>query len=285
MNPYYELTKPRITRLVLWATLVGYYLGSRNGFDLVTLFHVLVGTALVSSGTNGLNQWWERDIDAQMNRTRHRPLPSRRLTPKAALNFTLACSVIGIVYLVATVNVLTAVLAATTLVSYVAVYTPMKQVSPYSTHVGSLPGALPILGGWTAATGAIHTEAWILFGIMAIWQLPHFLALAWLHREDYRRGGLKMFGANDESGSATGWQAFAYMMVLFPISLAPTAVGLTGGLYALGAFLLGVALLWYCLVMAIRPGRRPARQLFLASVTYLPAIFLLMVIDKATLPL
>jgi protoheme IX farnesyltransferase len=280
MKALLELTKPKITRLVLIAAAAGFYMGTPDAIDAVLLLHLLLGTALVASGTNGLNQWWEREIDARMHRTRNRPLPSGRLSPGRAFWFATGCAVVGVTYLLVTTNLTTSVLAALTVVSYVMVYTPLKRKTTLSTVIGSVPGALPILGGWTAAGGQLGYEAWVLFGIMFLWQVPHFLALAWLFREDYRRGGFAMVSVFDESGVTTGRQAVVYSLLLLPLSLLPTVLGLTGTLYLAAAALLGVMLMWYGIRLASRPSAKRARGLFLSSIAYLPLLLLFLVVDK-----
>jgi protoheme IX farnesyltransferase len=280
MHALWELTKPKITRLVLIATAAGFYLASRGNIDVGLLVLTLIGTALVASGTNALNMWWERDIDAKMLRTRHRPLPAGRVTPSAAVWFALAIALIGVLELHYFVNELTALLAALTLTTYVLVYTPLKQRTPLALVVGSVPGALPILGGWTAAGGTLVPQAWALFWILFLWQVPHFLALAWLYRRDYARGGLAALSVFDSSGRRTGRQAMLYSLALVPVSLLPTMLGLTGQAYFLGALLLGIGMLACGGALAFRPSTGGARRLFLASVAYLPVLLLLMVVDK-----
>ncbi len=244
------------------------------------LAHTLIGTALVAAGTNAWNQVRERDVDARMARTRRRPLPSGRLTPRAAAWFASVISVAGVAYLAATVNALTAGLAALTLVSYVLIYTPLKRRTSLNTLVGAVPGALPIVGGWTAAGGRLGDAAFALFWILFLWQLPHFLALAWLYRDDYRGAGLRMLGAEDESGTRTGRMALLYALALLPISLLPTLLGVTGAAYFYGALVLGVV--YAAAGAALLPAATPARawRLFFVSILYLPSLLTLMVVDK-----
>jgi len=274
------LTKPSITRLVVITAAAGYYLGSTGAFDLVRCLHTLGGTALVAGGTNALNQWWERDVDARMHRTRARPLPAGRLTPGAALAFALAISVIGVTWLLWQVNGVTALLAALTLGSYVLCYTPLKKRTPFNTLVGAVPGALPILGGWTAASGTMPATAWLLFGVMFLWQLPHFLALAWMYREDYRRGRLRMLSLDDPDGRRTGRHAVLWSVALAGVSVALTPLGLTGAAYAASAIVLGSVMIGLSGAMSLRPSNAGARRLFLASVIYLPLLMLVMVLNK-----
>ena len=281
MRALLELTKPRITQLVLLTAAAGFYLGARHHVDLLLLANTLLGTALVAGGTNAWNQIRERDVDARMARTRRRPLPSGRLTPRAAVWFASAITAAGVGYLAATVNVLTAELAALTFASYVLLYTPLKRKTSLNTLVGAVPGALPIVGGWTAAGGSLGTAALALFWILFLWQLPHFLALAWLYREDYRAGGLQMLSVADDNGRDTGRMAFLYATALLPISLLPTLLGVTGAWYFFGALLLGIAyvIAGTGLLFAATPAR--AWRLFFVSILYLPALLTLMVLDKA----
>ena len=282
MQALLELTKPRITQLVLLTAAAGFYLGARDRVDLLLLANTLIGTALVAGGTNAWNQIRERDVDARMARTRRRPLPSGRLSTPAAMWFATAITVIGVVYLGLTVNLLTAVLAALTFASYVLLYTPLKRRTSLNTLVGAVPGALPIVGGWTAAGGSLGAAVAALFWILFLWQLPHFLALAWLYREDYRAGGLRMLSVTDEEGRDTGRMALLYAMALLPISLLPTLLGVTGQWYFFGALVLGVG---YILAgTGLLVGASPARawRLFFVSILYLPALLTLMVIDKVT---
>lgn len=260
----------------------GFYLGSGTAVDLRLLVHTLLGTALVAGGTNAFNQLRERDVDARMRRTRNRPLPSGRVTPRAAAAFAGVISLVGVGYLALAVNPLTAGLAAVTLASYVLLYTPLKRTTTLNTLVGAVPGALPIVGGWTAAGGALGPAVAALFWILFLWQLPHFLALAWIYREDYRRAGLAMLSANDPEGTRTGRMMLLYAMALLPVSLLPTLLGVTGPLYFFGALVLGLAYAVVAAVM-IRAATTPrAWRLFFVSIVYLPALLTLMVLDKVT---
>jgi protoheme IX farnesyltransferase len=278
-----ELTKPRITQLVLLTAAAGFYLGAQGRVDVLLLANTLIGTALVAAGTNAWNQIRERDVDARMMRTRRRPLPSGRLTPGAAIWFASAITVGGVLYLAATVNLLTAGLAALTFASYVLLYTPLKRTTSLNTLVGAVPGALPIVGGWTAAGGSLGAAVAALFSILFLWQLPHFLALAWLYRDDYRAGGLRMLSLADDGGRDTGRMALLYAVALLPISLVPTLLGVTGGWYFFGALALGLA--YVAAGTGLIVGATPARawRLFFVSIIYLPALLTLMVLDKAAL--
>src|SRR5437899_4908216 len=277
---FLELTKPRITQLVLLTVAAGFYLGSRGGADIRLLVQTLIGVALVAAGTNAFNQVRERDVDARMRRTEGRPLPSGRLTPRAAALFAAVISVAGVLYLAVAVNLLTAGLAALTLASYVLLYTPLKRTTTLNTLIGAVPGALPIVGGWTAAGGTVGPAVAALFGILFLWQLPHFLALAWIYREDYRRGGLAMLSVADPDGHETGRMVLLYAMALLPVSLLPTLLGVTGPLYFWGALALGVGYAGVAVAMTRAVTVARAWRVFLVSIVYLPALLTLMVVDK-----
>ncbi|HXF95139.1 MAG TPA: heme o synthase [Gemmatimonadales bacterium] len=274
------LTKPRITQLVVMTTAAGFVLASPDGVAFGRLAHALAGTALVAGGTNALNQWWERGSDALMPRTRARPLPAGRLDPRVALGFGWGIALAGIGYLAGATNPLTALLAAATLLSYVFAYTPLKRRSPAALGVGAVPGALPIVGGWTAAGGALDAGAAALFLILFLWQLPHFLALGWLYRGDYRRAGLRLAGVADDTGAGTARRAALGTVALVIASLVPvglgpkTAILSFGGVLALGAWLTARAV-----GFARAPTDEAARRLFFASVVYLPALLGLLVAD------
>ena len=247
---------------------------------LPLLVHTLVGTALVAAGTNAFNQLRERDADGRMERTRGRPLPSGRMSPRAAAVFAAGISGAGVIYLWWAVNLLTASLAALTLASYVLLYTPLKRRTSLNTLIGAVPGALPIVGGWTAAGGSLGPAVLALFWILFLWQLPHFLALAWIYREDYRRGGFVMLPLEDPEGRATAWMAVVYAAALVPVSLVPTLVGVTGRYYFFGALALGLAYVTASAGLLRRATDPRAWRVFLASIVYLPALLTLMVLDK-----
>jgi protoheme IX farnesyltransferase len=268
----WALTKPGITRHVVLTAAAGYSLGSSGPFDWPRFSALLLGTALVSGGTNALNQWWEREADARMPRTRNRPLAARRLSPSLALHFALAIGALGVALLFTMTNGLTALLAALTLASYVLAYTPLKTKTTLNTLVGCVPGALPILGGWTAASGALAPGAWALFAILYLWQLPHTLALAWLYREDYRAGGLVMVGGDDATGRVTALKASGYAALLLAASPTPALLGVTHVGYAVPAAALGTGLLVLSGRWALHPAPARARTLFLATVGYLPVV-------------
>jgi len=274
------LTKPRITFLVLVTTAVGYALGVGPAFQPAVFFALLVGTALVSGGASALNQWAERDADARMSRTRSRPLPAGRLAPADAFAFGIAISAVGLVLLASAVNPLTALLAAVSLSSYVLAYTPLKRVTPLCTLVGAVPGAIPPMMGWTAATGSLGREAWALFAVLFLWQLPHFLAIAWIYRDDYARGGFPMLPVTDPSGESTARQSVAYAAALVPVTLLAGAFAGAGPVYLWSAVGLGALFVGCACAFAVRRSPKSARWLFLVSVFYLPAVLGLMVIDR-----
>jgi heme o synthase len=275
-----ELTKARLTFLVLLTTLVGFYIGSRGPINYWLMVNAMIATALLASGASVLNQLLERDYDALMKRTEDRPLPSGRLQPGTALAIGGACSIAGLIYAAIAVNLITSVLGAITLCSYLFVYTPLKRVTSLNTAIGAIPGALPPLMGWTAARGEITTDGWVLFVVLFLWQLPHFLAIAWIYREDYARAGFAMLPVLDPAGQRTGRQAVSHALGLLPVSLCPFVFRLAGPVYFFGALLLGIAFLW-CAIRFARELTVPrARQLFFASVLYLPALLGLMVFDK-----
>lgn len=282
MQGLVELSKPRITQLVVLTAAAGYYLGSRGPFHLGTFLATLAGTALVAAGTNAMNMIREKDIDARMRRTRSRPLPAGRVSPRAAIVFAVVAATLGLAVLVVWVNLLTAGLAALTLASYVWAYTSLKRRSTLNTLVGAIPGALPVLGGWTGAGGSLDPAAWALFWTLFLWQLPHFLALAWMYREDYRTAQLQMLSVEDVDGRRTARMALLYAVALVPVSLLPSLLGVTHVAYFAGALLLGVAYAGASLLMVGDPNRR-APWVFVASIVYLPALLTIAVLDKVIL--
>lgn len=276
-----ELTKPGITRLVALTAAAGFYLASPDDVAWLHMLATLVGVALAAAGANALNQWLERDLDARMLRTRRRPLPSGRLNPPTALLFGVGCCAAGVGWLLLAVGLAPAAVVAAAAASYVLVYTPLKTRTSLCTLVGAVPGALPILAGWTAAGAPLNTSAWILFWILFLWQIPHFLALAWMYREDYARSGFVMLSLGDRDGRMTGRQVVLYGLALLTASLLPSVMGLTGAIYFVGAFVLGLGLLALGSKLALQCTGARARRLFLASVFYLPLLLALMVLDKA----
>ncbi len=279
---YLELTKPRITFLILLIALAGFCLASpRGGFEYAQLAHVLIGITLLSSGIAALNQTIETDVDGLMRRTQARPLPSGRLSESQAFLFGIGLTVAAEIYLTLWVNPLTALLGVVTAIGYVLVYTPLKTRSTLSTAIGALPGAMPPLLGWAAARGHLNMEAWSLFAILFLWQFPHFLAIAWMYREDYGRAGIKMLPVVAPDGRSTAQQIILFTILLIPVSLLPALLGTTSGaIYSFGALLLGVLFLYSGVRMAVSRSRQEARRLLLASVIYLPLLFALMVASK-----
>jgi protoheme IX farnesyltransferase len=280
VSVYAELFKARLTFLVLLTTLVGFYLGFRGPVDYLLMIHTLVGTALVASGASALNQLWERKYDAKMRRTQSRPLPSGRLQPQTVFLVGVISAGLGLLYLAIAVNVLTASIGAVTLISYLFVYTPLKRITWLNTAVGAVPGALPPLMGWTAARGQLTGEGWALFAILAFWQLPHFLAIAWIYRDEYARAGFKMLPVLDPDGHRTGRQTVSHTLGLLPVSLCPFLFHLTGLIYLAGAVALGLLFLWFAIRFSRDLTVTRARQLFYASILYLPLLLALMVLDK-----
>jgi heme o synthase len=269
------LTKPRLNFLVVATAMAGYYLGARR-VDLVLLFHTVVGTALVAGGAAAFNQVMERDTDGLMRRTMSRPLPDGRLQPAAAAWFAAVISALGLIQLAWGANLLAAAVAATTLVSYLAIYTPLKRRTSLATLVGGIPGALPPVIGWAAARQTLSLEAWVLFSIVFLWQMPHFLAIAWMCRDDYRRAGLPMLPVVEADGRSTAGQVVLYSAVLIPVSLLPTVMGLAGPIYFVGAALLGTLFLLLGVQFALSRSSDTARRLFLGSISYLPLLWGLM---------
>jgi protoheme IX farnesyltransferase len=277
---YLALTKPRIVALVLVTVAAAFYLGAVSGVSLPLLFHTLIGTALVAGGTNALNQVYEADVDALMRRTRNRPIPAGRLSPLAASVFAWAVGVAGVLYLLAMVYPIVALLAAATLLSYVFLYTPLKRRTPLAVLVGAIPGALPVMGGWAAARGRLDAGAWILFALLFLWQLPHFLALAWIYRADYASAGLKLAGDGEVTGQETFRRATLYAAALLSVGVLPALWGIAGNLYGVGGLALSAWMLWAAAAAARHPSLLSARRLFKVSLAYLPGILVLMMVDK-----
>src|SRR5438093_3185995 len=276
ISDFVELTKPRITFLVLITTVVGFYMASRDRFNLLLLLHTVLGTGLVASGASALNQYFERDLDSRMLRTRNRPLPDGRLFANDALIFSSVVSALGIAYLMVFVNGLTAALGVATLAGYILVYTPLKTRTKLCTLIGAFPGAAPPVMGWTAARGEIDAVALSLFAILFLWQLPHFFAIAWIFTEDYTRAGFSIH----VSGERTGRQIIFFCCALIPVSILPTFFGLTGMTYFVGAVLLGFIYLGYGFAVALFRSNTHAHRLLRISILSLPALLVLMMVDK-----
>jgi heme o synthase len=274
------LTKPRVVLMILVTTVVGYYVGLSGAPDYVRLVHLLVGTLLAASGTLALNQYWERDIDARMERTRVRPLPEGRLAPLEALLFGTAITVAGLGYLGAFVSPMVLLVTAATTAVYLFAYTPLKLRTPLCTIVGAVPGALPPVTGWVASREAFGIGAWVLFGILFLWQLPHTLAIARLYRDDYARAGVRLLPVVDAEGTSTERQIVTGCLALLAVSLLPTLIGLAGPVYFVGAFLLGTGFLVLGARQALTPSPGAARRVLFASLLYLPLLLALLAYDK-----
>ncbi|MEE8137255.1 MAG: heme o synthase [Thermoanaerobaculia bacterium] len=275
-----ELTKPRITLMVVLTAGIGILLASRGELAPTLVLHALLGTGLVSAGASALNHVLERDLDALMRRTANRPLPAGRMTAEGALFFGVALAVAGLFELTLAVNLLTALLGALALAGYIFLYTPLKRVSPLATIIGAVPGAIPPVMGWTAVTERIDPGAWVLFGILFLWQLPHFLAIAWMCRDDYARAGFLMLPGVNSDGRSTARQMILFGSALVPTSLLPSVLGLTGATYTLGAIVLGFFFLASCVAFALSYSAAAARRVLLVSVFYLPAVLAVMVLDR-----
>ena len=279
VGDFLELTKPRITTLVVVTAGVGYAVGAPRGLEPAAFVALLIGTALVAGGASALNQYWEREADARMERTRLRPLPAGRVTPVEALAFGLAVAGAGLV-LLATINGLTALLGLGALASYVLAYTPLKRITSLCTVVGAIPGALPPMMGWAAARGTVDAGAWALFGVLFLWQLPHFLAIGWIFREDYARGGFPMLTVVDADGRSTARQMMLYSAALIPVTLVAGALAFAGTGYLWGALALGLIFFGASTRFAWTRSVSAARGLFLVSILYLPALLGLLVFDR-----
>src|SRR6185436_18022176 len=277
---YVELTKPRITFLIVLTSAAGFALASTGHVDYLAMFRALIGIGLLSSGIATLNQYMEKDLDALMRRTANRPLPTGKLLPWEALAFGVGLTVLAEVYLAVLVNPLSAVIGLTVISGYLFGYTPLKTRTSLSTFVGAFPGAVPPLIGWASARGSIGVEAWVLFAILFLWQFPHFLAIAWMYRENYTRAGILMLPVVEPDGRVTGQQIVLYTVMLLPVSLLPTLLGTAGKIYFVGAIILGLLFSYFSLRAAFSKSRQAARQLLLASVIYLPLLFILMVLDR-----
>jgi len=276
---FFALTKPRLNFLVVITAGVGYYLGARD-LRVLKLVEAIVGTALVAGGAAGLNQVYERETDGLIWRTRKRPVAAGRLTVKESTLFLLALSAAGLAMLATSANLLAAGLALLTLISYNVVYTPMKRRSQLATLVGAVPGALPPMIGWAAAQGRLTPEAWALFAIVFVWQIPHFMAIAWLYRDDFRRAGFPLLPVVNTDGKSTARQAVIFSVLLLPISLVPFLLHAAGAIYAAGAIAGGLGILALSMSFASQRTDDRARRLFLASITYLPILWVLLIGDR-----
>lgn len=276
---YVTLVKPRLNFLVVASSAAGYYLGASGRLDPANMAEAVLGTALVAGGAAALNQVFERETDGLMRRTRLRPLPDGRVTPADATIFGTVLSAAGLALLVARTNLAASALALATIVVYLAIYTPMKRRTPLSTLIGAVPGALPPLIGWTAARGTIDAGGLALFAIVFVWQMPHFMAISWLYRDDYATARLPMLSVLDPRGHRAARQALLYAAALVPVSLAPSMLGMAGSMYTVVASVLGLALLGLAVGFARGRDDRSARRLFLGSITYLPLLWIVMIVD------
>src|SRR5947209_14310028 len=275
-----ELTKPRITSLIVLTAAAGFSLGSRGPISYLLLLHAMIGIGLLASGLGTLNEFMERDLDRLMRRTADRPLPTHRLQPYEALWFGLTLTIGAELYLALFTNSLTSILGLTVVAGYLFAYTPLKTRSTFSTFVGAFPGAMPPVLGWTAARGHLDVTTLVLFAILFLWQFPHFLAIAWMYREDYGRAGICMLPVVEPDGRVTAQQIVSYTLLLLPVSLLPTMLGITGRVYLVAALVLGMLFLWTAVRAALSKSNQHARQLLLASVLYLPLLFGVMVLNR-----
>ena len=280
---YVLLTKPRISLLVLLTVSAGFALGSADGWRPLLLAHALFGIALVATASSAFNQWLERDSDALMQRTSNRPLPSGRLSPAEVFSFGLVTGTCGAAWLAVFVDATTAVLSAVTLILYVGVYTPLKRRTSFGTAVGAIPGAMPPVLGWAAAGAPLDVAAFSLFAVLFLWQFPHFLAIAWIYRDQYSRAGLKMLPARGQTPRVTGLMAVGYAVVLVPLSLFPAACGLAGTTYLVVALALSIAYLAAAVRFAAQESLRTARGLLWTSLVYLPVLLVTLVWDHFSL--
>ena len=276
---FLALTKPRLNSLVVITTAVGFYLASNGQVDVAVLLHTVIGSALVAGGAAAFNQVAERDLDESMERTRHRPLPGKRIRLSEARIFATALTATGVTELILVTNWLTMVIALVTLVSYVLIYTPLKRLTPWATPIGAIPGALPPMIGWTAARGEISVEAWVLFGIVFCWQLPHFYALAWMYREDFKRANIPLVAVQDTNGVRTSTHVLVCTAALLLISFAPALVELGGSLYIVGALIIGSIFLVLAVRFALDQTIVRARLLFFWSLVYLPVLWGLLMVE------
>jgi protoheme IX farnesyltransferase len=279
-SDYVALAKPRLNVLVVASALAGYAMAGGDTTNAPLLLLTLFGTALVAGGASAFNQILEREADALMRRTRTRPLPDRRLPASSALAYATVLSVAGLLILSFGVNRLSAIVAFATLASYAIVYTPLKRRTSFATVIGAIPGALPPVIGWAAAAGSLSQGAWVLFGILFLWQLPHFLAIAWMYRDDYARAGFPLLPVIEPDGRSTARQAVVYAAALLPVALAPTLVGMSGTAYFAGALASTLLFLAMSVRFASTRSVRDARRLFFTSIVYLPVLWLLMIVDR-----
>ena len=279
INAYIELTKPRILSLVLITTALGFFLGGKGIHSFLKLFITLLGAGAVCAGASALNQYLERDSDSKMTRTKNRPIPQGIIPANDAMIFGIILILLGTFLLASEINILTAFLSLLTAFLYVLVYTPLKKVSWLNTTIGAIPGALPPMGGWAASHGDISWGAWVLFMVLFVWQHPHFYAIAWMFKEDYKKGGFKMLPVIEPDGKNTFRQINIFSILLIPIALLPTLIGMSGHIYFMGALILSVSLAVIAWGTTVSKSIHDAHKLLKATVLYLPALFLLIIID------
>lgn len=278
---YLSLTKPRIIVMVLLVVAAAYYLAAAGHMDYLILTHALIGMAMATGGALALNQVAEEDIDTRMDRTRERPIPGGRLRKTDALVFGVSLLILGVVYLIATVNAMTAFLTSMSGTMYLILYTPLKRISSWNSVVGAIPGAMPPVIGWAAATGEISLESTILFFILFIWQIPHALAIAILYREDFIAAGIRLLPVEEDGGRRTGFHVISYCLALLPIGMMPTLIGMAGPIYFTASLILGLMYLGTGIYLAANQSAASARRLFYVSLVYLPLVILVMVLDRA----
>jgi protoheme IX farnesyltransferase len=281
IDGYFELCKPRIVTLVLVTTALGYYMGGRGFHDYYRFFVTMIGSALVCAGSAALNQYLEHDTDAIMKRTKNRPIPTGIISANNAMLFGVFLILSGVLLLCIEVNLLTSFLSLLTAFLYVLVYTPMKKISWLNTTLGAIPGAIPPVGGWAAATGEVTVGAWVLFLIMFVWQHPHFYSIAWLFKDDYKKAGFKMLSGEGSDGKRLFTHTLVYSIILIPVSILPTIVGISGRMYLYGALILGFSFLYFSRKFQQSVSTKVAHQLLKASVFYLPALLLLIIMDRS----
>jgi len=276
-----ELVKARLTLLVLLTTAVGFYLGAEGPINFVALLHTVFGTAAAAAGAAALNQWWEYNLDALMQRTRSRPVPAGRMRPRDAVILGSVLSIFGVAYLAFVCNALSAALAAITIIIYIFAYTPLKRVSTFNTALGAVPGALPPMIGWAAARGTLNAGAWTLFAILFFWQLPHFFAIAWMYRDDYARAGFQMISSDDRTGERSASQSVFFCMLLFVVAGLPAFLGIATVFYLLAELILGAVFVAVAMRFLKTRARSDARRLFITSIIYLPLLLGALVLSKA----
>ena len=279
LKAYVELTKPRLSMLVIFSAMTGYYLGHQGAFSWRALCIAAFGISLVSAGSMVLNQWQERGVDAKMQRTQKRPLPEGRVSPLEALALGLSLSLAGLWILIAAGHWAACVLSGATLLIYLLVYTPLKSVTSYCTLIGAIPGSMPTLAGWAAAEWPLSSSAWTLFAILYLWQMPHFFAISWIWREDYVRAGFRMLSVEDAGGKRLSRQIFVYTLALLPVSLLPAVLGHTGWIYLAGTSALGLYFVFQA-AGGLRDMNKAARPIFRTSILYLSFLLILMILDK-----